>query len=610
MVAVSRAWTICIGAMATVVLFVASASPGATPSPATEELCRQFVSQQTANERLRVRRELLEAALHGPRARNAVRDDTANRNLQAAATEFRAVIASAERDWLAARSELLGAEIARFDRTVQWRDSGGWIVALYWTERIAWWAGPPALLVLLATCLIVFRHAVRRQLGAYAGLIVVLVLGVAGLAAAIGMTVMLREPTAPATHPLTPPLDALAAAIAQGGQDRAVLKSEVDQLEQDLANDARAQSDAEVRQVSRDLAECAAVHAFLVRSRRTDTEAAATINADLAARADDALAARSVRAAIGVGLLALSVAGLWLLARAVKGRQRRLTNSCAACGKRGTLQVDRRTGVSRCGNAACGFDLSVTYCSTPRLRLAVVGAPGSGKTHLLAAAARELTAGHYPVRGSTTPSASTTAIEQIAGAILDERRPPSPTPAGAPPLPMLIRDRDPFGRSDVLVTVGESSTASGIRRADGFLIAFDATQPLEAQRKWLAELAAARLLGRSPILLALTKIDLIRGRETERLFADLTAIEPTGRSISRAVIRHRSVRTARYVSLLWPGWDPAAELGRRELPWYPVSPVGLNEPGETDLRRRIIEPFATLEPLLGLVHACGFPVLI
>jgi len=40
-----------------------------------------------------------------------------------------------------------------------------------------------------------------------------------------------------------------------------------------------------------------------------------------------------------------------------------------------------------------------------------------------------------------------------------------------------------------------------------------------------------------------------------------------------------------------------------------VTPVGLNEPGETDLRRRVIEPFATLEPFLALVQACGYPML-
>jgi hypothetical protein len=237
-------------------------------------------------------------------------------------------------------------------------------------------------------------------------------------------------------------------------------------------------------------------------------------------------------------------------------------------------------------------------------------APAVAETHLIAAASRELTAGHYPIRGSTTPSVATTAIEQISGAILDERRPPSPTPPGMLPVPLVIRDRDPFGKSDLLVTVGEGATPVAGRHANGYVLTFDATQPLVAHRKWLAELIASRILGRSPIVLALTKIDLVAGRETGRFFADLAAIEPTGRSTNRSVLRLRSARTARFVGVIWPGWDVSADLGRRELPWFPVSPVGLNEPGESDLRRRVIEPFATLEPILGLVHACGYPVLV
>ena len=100
-------------------------------------------------------------------------------------------------------------------------------------------------------------------------------------------------------------------------------------------------------------------------------------------------------------------------------------------------------------------------------------------------------------------------------------------------------------------------------------------------------------------MLALTKIDLVAGRETGRFFSDLAALEPTGRTHEQSGHSAALVRTARFVSVLWPGWDVAADLGRRDLPWFPVSPVGLNEPGEPDLHRRVIEPFATLEPLWG-----------
>src|SRR5262249_37949970 len=151
--------------------------------------------------------------------------------------------------------------------------------------------------------------------------------------------------------------------------------------------------------------------------------------------------------------------------------------------------------------------------------------------------------------------------------------------------------------------------ATGQRNTDAFLLAIDATQPLLAHRKWLAELAANRSIGHRAAVLLLTKIDLLTGREMDRFFADLAAIEPTGRTTSRQVVRRRSARTARLAAFLWPGWNPAADLGRRDLSWFPVAPVGLNEPGERDLRRRVIEPFATLEPLLGSVHACGYPML-
>jgi hypothetical protein len=40
-----------------------------------------------------------------------------------------------------------------------------------------------------------------------------------------------------------------------------------------------------------------------------------------------------------------------------------------------------------------------------------------------------------------------------------------------------------------------------------------------------------------------------------------------------------------------------------------MTPVGLNEPGETDLSRRTISPYAILEPLLWLLHMNGYPTL-
>jgi hypothetical protein len=582
----------------------------ATPPAVVEDMARSYVTQQTAVERLKVRRDLLESAMNASRLRNASRDDAAIRNLQSAVAEFRAICASAEREWLGSRVELWTAELDRYDRSVQQGDSGITSKSLHWAEKIGWWCGPVGVVSLLLLVMYFARHGLRRWLGAYAGLTVVLFLGALGIGTATGMSMMLREPPTSVRERVEPPHEKYAALIDEATQKRTALKTEVDQLEHDLEFDARSPGDSESRKASRELAECAAVHAFLIRRNRADEEATADLVAKATASADDAMSRRLLRASTGVGLMIAAGAGGWMQLKAAKKRRRRLANSCPACGQRGVMRLDRRNGTCRCGVAACGFDLAVTHCTEPRLRLCVLGPPGSGKTHLIAAASRELTAGHYPIRGSTTPSVATTAIEQISGAILDERRPPSPTPPGMLPVPLVIRDRDPFGKSDLLVTVGEGATPVAGRHANGYVLTFDATQPLVAHRKWLAELIASRILGRSPIVLALTKIDLVAGRETGRFFADLAAIEPTGRSTNRSVLRLRSARTARFVGVIWPGWDVSADLGRRELPWFPVSPVGLNEPGESDLRRRVIEPFATLEPILGLVHVCGYPVLV
>ena len=65
----------------------------------------------------------------------------------------------------------------------------------------------------------------------------------------------------------------------------------MDQLKQDLA-DSSSPGDNEVRRVSRELAECAAVHAVLLRNRRADVDAAADLAAQTAASADEQLAMR------------------------------------------------------------------------------------------------------------------------------------------------------------------------------------------------------------------------------------------------------------------------------------------------------------------------------
>ena len=42
--------------------------------------------------------------------------------------------------------------------------------------------------------------------------------------------------------------------------------------------------------------------------------------------------------------------------------------------------------------------------------------------------------------------------------------------------------------------------------------------------------------------------------------------------------------------------------------FFPMTPVGLDRPGETNLASRIIAPVGTLEPLLWLLHMNGYRV--
>src|SRR5438477_3808800 len=221
----------------------------ATPPAVVEDLARSLVNQQITAQRLRVRRDLLDEALRAPRLRNSGRDDGSLPNLRNAAVEFRAVCSTAERDWLAARADLWAAELVRFDRSLESRDSGAVASVLHWCDRAGWWAGPPAVVLLILVVIYDGRHLLRRTLGAYAGLAVVLFVGAIGLGTAAGMSVMLRSSPAPSRAAIDPPHERFNAEIAAATRDRTAMQTEVDQLEHDLAFDSQSPGDNEARKL-------------------------------------------------------------------------------------------------------------------------------------------------------------------------------------------------------------------------------------------------------------------------------------------------------------------------------------------------------------------------
>ena len=92
----------------------------------------------------------------------------------------------------------------------------------------------------------------------------------------------------------------------------------------------------------------------------------------------------------------------------------------------------------------------------------------------------------------------------------------------------------------------------------------------------------------------------------------LHEIDPSGESLAEGVLRARSELVVRLRDTIWPGWEVERTLddlfAGRWL-FFPLTPVGLDGRGETDLNLRTIAPFGLLEPLVWLLQMSGYPVL-
>ena len=63
---------------------------------------------------------------------------------------------------------------------------------------------------------------------------------------------------------------------------------------------------------------------------------------------------------------------------------------------------------------------------------------------------------------------------------------------------------------------------------------------------------------------------------------------------------------------IWPGWQiqrTVEDVFRGRSLFFPMTPVGLDGRGESDLNLRTIAPYGLLEPLAWLLHMNGYPVL-
>jgi len=370
-----------------------------------------------------------------------------------------------------------------------------------------------------------------------------------------------------------------------------------------------------------------------------------------------------VRGGLGLTLIGLAAAGGFVYRRGVKARRELMANTCPLC--MGTNRLERvpdyarRSGVPggvtavRCKNVIsedpyeeCDYTFMEVYRPLTKLCFPTLGVPQAGKTHWLTMLYWELNRGNYPpsIQFEKIKSQSSEDYDVIVEEILTVRIGTAATQRDRIPHPLVFnfRDRDRWGRSNVLVNIfdysGEVTSDLGVedyrrRRAlegDGFFFFLDPTFPGEPQAKALADFREdIRLVKgvrtgkrvRIPVALCVPKIDILAGQSyalpdggdaIARFYDDLSEIDPTGEAMTLDVIEARSRLTARLRDTIWPGWQIERQIndlfGGRYM-FFPLTPVGLDGRGETDLSLRTISPFGLLEPLVWLLEMNGYPIL-
>lgn len=417
---------------------------------------------------------------------------------------------------------------------------------------------------------------------------------------------------------------------------------------------------------SQQVAEAMALLARVPEAMEADLAELETVSRELELQRDAAgryLRMRQwVRGGLGLALLGLATAGGFLYRRGIEARRELTANTCPLC--LGANHLERlpdyaRSGVPgtvdvvQCKNVIseepyeeCDYTFMDVYRPLRKLCFPTLGVPQAGKTHWLTMLYWELNRGNYPrsIRFEKTRSQRSEEYDVIVEEILTTRIGTAATQRDRIPHPLVFnfQDRDRWGRSNVLVNIfdysGEVTSDMGVedyrrRRAlegDGFFFFIDPTYPSEPQAKALADfredvrlvrgLRAGKRV-RIPVALCVPKVDVLAGQSyalpgggdaIARFYDDLSEIDPTGEAMTPQVIEARSRLTARLSDTIWPGWQIERQIhdlfGGRYM-FFPLTPVGLDGRGETDLSLRTISPFGLLEPLAWLLEMNGYPVL-
>ena len=365
-----------------------------------------------------------------------------------------------------------------------------------------------------------------------------------------------------------------------------------------------------------------------------------------------------IRGGLGVALLALTAAGGFLFWQGMDQRRRAVAETCPLCLGQDCLEPETVRGPAavatiKCHNVIsqhpreeCNYAFAAAYQSMQKLCFPTLGVPQAGKTHWLSMIYWELNRGNYPksVQFEKAKSRTSEDFDILVEEILNSRIGTAATQRERIPRPLVFnfRDRDRWSRSNLLVNIfdysGEVTADMGVddyrrRRAleaDGYFFFLDPTFPTEPQVKAITDFREdLRLVkgvksGRSiraPVALCVTKIDLLANQAYAlpggndaigRFYDQLARIDPSGESLHPRVLAARSQLTARLRETIWPGWQIERQIhdlfGGRYM-FFPLTPVGLDGRGETDLSLRTISPFGLLEPLMWLLQMNGYPVL-
>lgn len=375
-----------------------------------------------------------------------------------------------------------------------------------------------------------------------------------------------------------------------------------------------------------------------------------------------------IRGGLGLMLLGTVLAGAAFLRRGIRRRRQAIRDTCPLCLGLGTFQpidhsangqgategssaiqmVECKRQISDDPYEECGFTFADDYRDMIKLCFPTLGIPQAGKTHWLAMTYRELNRGSQPssVRFERIKSTSSERFDRIVDEILaiEQRLGPEATQTDRIPHPLVFHfgDHDRWERTHNLVnifdysgevtrshSIGESLQRQRALDGDGFFFFLDPTEPSETQVQALVNFRDdLRLIKRlkpgqtlrTPVALIVSKIDLM----VTEAYADSEGngdgvvgkfyreLGDVGWDLNLRSIEARSRLVAQLRDTIWPGWDIERSIddlfGGRHL-FFPLSPVGLNEPGERDLSRRTIAPVGLFQPLLWLLHMNGYQVL-